>query len=170
MRGTSVAPPFRLKPHPSLPLVARSGWNIFIQENKLPFPLLSDPLTRGWTNLSFRAWGHTIPKTTRLKCWALSHWPVIILKQLLVCFSTIVWPCWLGLNTPCNISVWDKIFLLGLEKPLKKGKTMVNMREEAFYTFVLEGGVASTLLIYKTRYETRKSKHTGHSVISQRVN
>lgn len=33
-----------------------------------------------------------------------------------------------------------------------KGKTVVNMEGDAFYTFVLEGYVASTMLIYKTSY------------------
>lgn len=70
-----------------------------------------------------------------------------ILKQLLGYFSTIVLSLRLGLDISCNISACDEIFLIGLEETFKKGKKMVNMEEESFYTFAIKGYVTSTMLI-----------------------
>ena len=137
--------PLGQKPHCSLPLVGRCGWNTFIQGNKLPTSWLPRNM---WVNkfafLSLRPYNSQNNLSEMLGTESLAS---DILKQLLGCFSIIILPLWLGLDTSCNISACDETFLIGLEEAFKKGKTMVNMEEESFYTFAIEGYVTSTTLI-----------------------
>lgn len=130
MRGTSITPPFRTKPHPSLPHVAMSGWNTFKQGNKLPSPLLLTPQYVG-EQVCFSLLEVTkSPQTSHLKCWGLNHRPVIILKQRLVCFPAMAWPCWLGYITVCHESVWNDLFLTGVGD-MQTGNAVVNVDVEA---------------------------------------
>lgn len=143
MRGMTVTPPFRPKAPSFTPTVARSGWNTFIQRNKWPPSLL--PLSMWVNKFDFpclRPYNSQNNLSEMLGTESLANDNSQTTAGL---FLNHCLAFWLGLDTPCNVSACDEIFLVGLEESFKKGKTMVNMEEESFCTFALEGDVVSTM-------------------------
>ena len=127
-RGTKVTPPFRSKAPSCTPTCGYVWVEHIYTGNKLPSSLL--PLNM-WVNKFAFLCLRPYNSPSNLSEMLGTESPASdILRQLLVCFSTIVWPFWLGLDTPCNVSAWDEIFLVGLQQTFKKGKTVVNMEKE----------------------------------------